>query len=190
MEVKLCFVDCFLFFFFWEDGLWNTEYGFPGDTGWELSLTYEKSTKMSDTNENGWSNPLGTTQKQLAKQQFISSKWEFRSLYMLYSLCLFIIRLYKYHVDDSLPLESILSASVSQGQSSGHCKQARGLITEYKETHQFQDGKWVCNRSSKPEALEKKSRSKLRNKAGWNRLSRYNLSLCWKQGWVRLHWPA
>ena len=59
---------------------------------------------------------------------------------MLYSLCLFIIRLYKYHVDDSLPLESILSGSVSQGQSSGYCKQARGLITEYKQTHQFQDG--------------------------------------------------
>lgn len=57
----------FCFSFFWEDGLWNTEYGFPGDTGWELSLIYEKSTKMSDINENGWSNPLGTTQNQLAK---------------------------------------------------------------------------------------------------------------------------
>lgn len=65
MEVKLCFVDCFVFF--WEDGLWSTEYGFPVDTGWELSVIYEKSTKMSDTNENGWSSPLGTTQNQLTK---------------------------------------------------------------------------------------------------------------------------
>ena len=120
----------------------------------------------------------------------ISSKWEFTSLYMLYSLCLFIIRLYKYHFDHSHPLENILSCSVSQGQSSGHSIQARGLITEYKEKYQVQDEKWVCNRSYKLEVLEKKSRSKLRNKAACNMLSRCNLSLCWKQDSVHLHWPA